>query len=163
VAAQLKEPADVKAATTALRARLEQERDDQLASGLARVYAEVAARLKEPADVKAAAMALRARLEQAQGRKYLVADTLAQAYATVASVLVRHTSVQGCPMCAAEILMLAGHPFVDEPKHLLAALEPVATTDFGNDLGAAVEWATKTYGLKPEQLRPQTPLSGSSP
>jgi hypothetical protein len=55
---------------------------------------------------------------------------------------------------AAQILTLTGHPFLTEPALLLGALQPAAGFDFRDDVAAALRWAAKTYGIKPDQLRP---------
>jgi hypothetical protein len=68
-----------------LRARLERERDPEMAGRLALAYLAVAARLNDAADVKAVAATLRARLERE--RDPGVAGGLAGAYAAVAAWL----------------------------------------------------------------------------
>ena len=118
----------------------------------------MAARLTDAADVKAAATALRMRLEQERDSN--VASRLAQAYAVVAGTLVDRADAQNRPVQIAEVLTLAGHPFINAPSPLLDALKPASKQYFNNDLGAAVRWATQTYGIKPEQLRPP-PLARS--
>ena len=72
--------------------------------------------------------------------------------------MVMHTDTPGRSALALELLMLAGHPFVNKPSFLLGALKPAAGVDFGNNVGAAVRWAAQTYGIRPDQLRPP-PLS----
>jgi hypothetical protein len=57
------EPACALEAAAALRLRLEQEKDGEIAKSFAQAYTAVAARLSEPADLKAEAAALRLRLD----------------------------------------------------------------------------------------------------
>jgi Novel STAND NTPase 1 len=76
------EPARIREAATALRARLARERDRLKVSSLTQAYAVVARRLNDPVDLKAEATALRARLEQEKDSS--IASSLAQAYAVVA-------------------------------------------------------------------------------
>ena len=81
------------------------------------------------------------------------ASRFAQAYSTIAAALIIQDT-PGRKAVVIEILTMAGHPFLTDTKPLLAALKPAALVDFDGDVGAAVSWATKTYGIKPEQLRP---------
>ena len=98
------------------------------------------------------ATALRARLEQE--RIGWIASRFARAYAAVAGAMIERADTQGRSALALELLTLAGHPFVTEPDFLLHALKPAAGVDFGDNVGAAARWAAKTYGIRPDQLRP---------
>ena len=151
VAARLDE-AGLTAEAGVLRSRLEKEQDGRIVGGLALAYAAVAARLNEVADVKAAATFLRARMELAW--YWGLTQELSQAYAQVARVVFERADTDGRTALIPEILQLAGHPFLSDRVSLLAALEPLARRDFGNDVAAAVIWAEVTYGVRPDQLRP---------
>lgn len=148
VAARLDDAADVKAEATALRKVLEQG----VAEETAQAYQAVAVKLHGMADLKHEADALRMQLEAA-GRADDVL-TLARSYAAVSGAMVKRENASGCPALTAEILTLAGHPFLREPDDLLRLLAPASGTSFGKDLRSAVRWAVHTCRLRPEELRP---------
>ena len=151
VAARLTDQAELKSETLALRARLDSEKNSFIARSFAQAYSAVAARLTDQAELKNASLALRTRIESEKNSDN--ASRFAQAYSTIAAALIIQDT-PGRKAVVIEILTMAGHPFLTDTKPLLAALKPAALVDFDGDVGAAVSWATKTYGIKPEQLRP---------
>jgi flagellin-specific chaperone FliS len=148
VATRLRNTADVKTETAALRNMLLQVASEDMAQ----VYIPVAVRLHAMADLDTEAKALRSRLERAQ-HDY-EALPLARAYAAVAGAMVKRADGAPAPALVSNILALAGHPFLRQPEPLLRTLAPAARTDFGNNLRSAVRWAVQRYGVRPERLRP---------
>ena len=52
-----------------------------------------------------------------------------------------------------EILVIAGHPYLEDASSFLSILEPIAGQSFGSSIGAAVSWWTKEYKGDPATLR----------
>jgi hypothetical protein len=151
--AQLKDPAAVKSEVNILRAASERTPSILFASRLGKAYAAAAVRSPDEADVRAAANTLRSALEE--GRSDGSARGLAIAYGIVAKAMVERADPKGRRELVREILTLAGQPFVGGVEgELLSALQPAARTNFGCNVGRAVEWAQHTYGTTPDQLRP---------
>jgi hypothetical protein len=53
-----------------------------------------------------------------------------------------------------EFLSMLGHPLLQDVSEPLEALGPAAKKDFGNDIGAAVNWWKEQFGGDPATLRP---------
>jgi hypothetical protein len=149
VATRLRDAADLKVETAAIRAMLARRVSDDMAQA----YIRVTERLRAMTDLKAEAAAMRSQLERAQDER--AAGALARAYAAVAGAMVRLAAAAPPPALVSDILTLAGHPYLRQPEDLLRALAPAAGTDFGGDLRGATRWAVTAYALRPEQLRPQ--------
>lgn len=145
------EPVRLVQALKVLRTRLGSDKNPFSADSFAQAYSAVAARLTDQAELKSETLALHARLDSE--KIPAIASRFAQAYAAVAAALIVQDT-PGRKAMVIEILTMVGHPFLTDAKPLLAALKPAALVDFDGDVGAAVAWAAKTYGIKPEQLRP---------
>jgi hypothetical protein len=83
------------------------------------------------------------------------ANRFAASYGESEGAMVGIADDPGRSKLVVQILTFTGQPFVDEPAVLLSALKPAAGVDFGDDIGAAVNWAVKKYGIAPNQLRPR--------
>jgi hypothetical protein len=126
--------------------------DPRNTEAVARCYAIVAAKLRD-AELRDQAKSfwLTLQSETIPAR----AKGLAIAYAATAKALLvrspdtRHEIVR-------QLLVIAGHPFLDDPTPVIDALEPL--TDHKLDtISAAHDWAHDKYGLDDGDLRPLPP------
>jgi hypothetical protein len=157
VAQKLQDQTAIETAAEALRSQLEHAPDSLLVGSFAGAFAAVAHKVQNKTAIETAAEVLRSRLERAQDPS--VAAAFAGAYAAVAGRWLemcrgdREREVQ----ITRHILAMAGHPFLQDPTTLLAALEPLAKHQFGDDIGAAVAWWADQYKGDVASLRPPLP------
>ncbi len=150
VAARLTDPTDAKLAAATLHSLLGRQDHGDKVDSRVHAYSLLAAHL-QPSELNAEAAALRLRLEAGDAQRM---KAFTMAYGAVSRFVLERGEPTGRSSPVREILTLAGQPFIDDVTPLLAALKPAAGRDFGANTGDAVRWAERTYGIKPEQLRP---------
>jgi energy-coupling factor transporter ATP-binding protein EcfA2 len=141
--------ADAKIAAATLRTLLEHEPDSWSTDAIVEAYAIVAARLTD-ADVKIESSTLRTSLEQTRDG----ANNLAEAYVVLVGIMAKSANPSDRSALVRATLSIAGHPYINDYALLLAALRPLAGTDFEGSIGAALKWAEQNYGIRPDELRP---------
>jgi hypothetical protein len=154
VAAKLTNQSELMQGADSIRNWLEQMPDPH--EGLLLDYGTIAAQFTDQIALKGAAAYLRKHLMQETNRSAVA--TLAKAHAAVATRDIEIARAQRDATAIAtrvrEILMLSGHPFLDDAAELLALLEPISGRRFGKDVGAAIGWWIKEYTADPVALRP---------
>jgi membrane protein implicated in regulation of membrane protease activity len=162
VAVQVADRAMLLEAAALLQGRLGRARSAWIASRLAEAYAAVAVRLSDPTMLREAAGTLRSQLEQEPDATDAIAvasnyKTLVQAYAAVARSWLQHPDRERLNEAAMvrEILVMAGHPHLDDPTPLLSALEPLAAPRALSDVRSAVAWFVERYRGQATMLRPR--------